>query len=59
MSGDKQRHLLSGYFTDAEWERLLAICANEERSMASLVSRVLRTYLEVLAENEAEGRKSK
>lgn len=41
----KQRHLISAYFTREEWEALVALCADQERSMASLVGRIVRTYL--------------
>lgn len=56
----RQRHLLSAYFTQEEWEALTSLCADEERSIASLVGRIIRAYLAesgaLKVEEESDGR---
>lgn len=52
---EKKRRQLTAYLTDEEWEVLRAYCVNDERSMASVVTRIVRAWIEVRKEETSKG----
>lgn len=49
---NKVRRLLTAYLTDEEWEILKNFCADDERSMASAVTRIIRAWIDIKREEQ-------
>lgn len=52
---EKKRRQLTAYLTDEEWEVLRAYCVDDERSMASVVTRIVRAWIDVRKEELEKG----
>lgn len=49
---NKVRRLLTAYLTDEEWEILKNFCTDDERSMASAVTRIIRAWIDIKREEQ-------